>query len=129
MKLEGISLEKKDRLEPPILHFSGVDLVNRTPIYDIKPYLPYAESIPHAESGYAAESIPRLEVKVDAAAEESFAALDETSRRVITEVLSLDPRPSASADPEKTFGALLCGRNIRFRIIGATCWLSAVEIA
>ncbi len=128
MKLDGISLEKKDGMEPPLLHISGVDLVDGTPIYDVKPYLPYAESIPNAESGYAGDPVPRLEVNVEEAVVEAFAALDERSRRVITESLSLDPRPSATGDPNRAFGALLCGRNVRFRIIGATCWISAVEV-
>ena len=127
VKLDGISLEKKDGLEPPILQVSGVDLVDGTPIYDVKPYLPYAESISHAESGYAGGPVPRLEVKMEDAAAENFSALDERSRHVITESLSLDPRPSAASDPGKTFGALLCGRNVKFRVKDKTCWISAVE--
>lgn len=127
VKLDGISLRKENGKEPPLLHVSGVDLVDGTPIYDVKPYLPYAESIPHAESGYARDPVPRLEVKVEGEALENFLALEERSRRVIAEALSLDPRPSAVGDPEKTFGAALCGRNIRFRIIGTTCWISKVE--
>ena len=128
VKLDSISRERCDGLEPPLLHVSGVDLVDGTPIFDVKPYLSYAESIPHALSGYAADPVPRLGVKIEEAAAEDFAALDELSCRVITEALSLDPRPPAAGDPAKTYGALLCGRNVRFRICGATCWITKVSI-
>lgn len=129
VKLDGISYQQEDGVMPPLLHISGVDLVDGTPIYDVKPYLPYAESVPHAESGYAGKPVPRLEVKVEGTAAEDFAALDERSRRVITESLSLDPRPAAAGDPERIFGALLCGRNVRFRVIDTTCWISKVEVS
>ena len=127
VKLDSISRDKENGMEPPLLHLSGVDLVDGTPVYDVKPYLAFVESIPHAECGYATDPVPRLEVKTEDGAAEDFAALDERSRRVITEALSLDPRPPAAGDPGKIYGALLCGRNVRFRVIGATCWLSTVE--
>jgi len=128
VKLDGISREKHEGLEPPLLHISGVDLVDGTPVYDVKPYLSYAESIPDALCGYARDPVPRLEVKIGDTAAEDFAALEERSRRVISEALSLDPRPPAAGDPDKTYGALLCGRNVRFRIIGTTCWISTIGI-
>ena len=126
VKLDGISLDNTSGGMPPLLHFSGVDLVDGTPVYDIKPYLSYAESVPHAQSGYADAPIARLDVRIDQSAEKEFRALDGRSQRVITEALSLDPRPSAAGDPGKTYGALLCGRNVRFRVIAATCWVSGV---
>ncbi len=129
VKLDGVSLEKRKGLHPPLLHVSGVDLVDGTPIYDVKPYLPYAESVPHALSGYAGDPVPRLDVKVEQAALREFSALDERSRRVITESLSLDPRPPASGDPARLFGALLCGQNVRFHVIGTTCWISTIEVS
>jgi len=129
VKLDSISRGKENGIEPPLLHLSGVDLVDGTPVYDVKPYLAFVESIPHAESGYATGPIPRLEVKTEDGAAEGFAALDERSRRIIIETLSLDPRPPAAADKGKTYGALLCGRNVRFRVEGATCWISTVKEA
>lgn len=128
VKLDRIAWESEDGMEPPVLHFSGVDLVDGTPVYDIKPYLPYAESIPDATSGYAAEPIRRIAVIVDETASEDFGKLPERSQRVITEALSLDPRPAASpVDESKTYGAALCGKNIRFRFANGACFVTAVS--
>ena len=66
VKLENVFDQRTDGMEPPVLEFSGVDLVDGTPVYDIKPYLPYAESLPDAESGYAAEPIRRFRVEAEA---------------------------------------------------------------
>jgi tRNA-Thr(GGU) m(6)t(6)A37 methyltransferase TsaA len=122
VKLDRIGFETHEGLQPPLIHMSGVDLIDGTPIYDVKPYLPYAESVPDARSGYAAEPIPRLGVEIEPEAMEAFGALDERSQRVIREVLCLDARPAASPKAEqKIYGAELCGRNVRFRVNGDTC--------
>lgn len=127
VKLDGISSEPQDGLLPPLLHVSGVDLIDGTPVYDVKPYLPYAESLPEAKSGYAAEAIPRFAVEIEASALADFNSLSERSQRVIREVLSLDARPAASPkSPDKIYGADLCGRNVRFRVDGEVCWVVAV---
>ncbi len=128
VKLENVREKRTEGMAPPVLEFSGVDLVDGTPVYDIKPYLSYAESVPEAESGYAVEEIQRFQVRPETVCEGDFQQLDERSRRVITEVLSLDPRPAAGGgDPGRIFGAALCGRNIRFRFEDATCWISGIE--
>jgi tRNA-Thr(GGU) m(6)t(6)A37 methyltransferase TsaA len=128
VKLDRIAWESEDGKEPPALHLSGVDLVDGTPVFDVKPYLPYAESLPEAASGYAAEPIQRLEVVIDEAARDDFGKLPERARRVITEALSLDPRPAASPkDTGKTYGALLCGKNILFRFADGVCHITGVE--
>lgn len=122
VKLDKVDLEGGGGLHPPILHVSGVDLVDGTPIYDVKPYLPYAESVAGAESGYACDEIPRLEVAIEAGVLMDFEALDARSQRIIKEVLSLDARPAASPKAaDKIYGAELCGRNVRFRVDGETC--------
>ena len=111
----------------PILHLGGVDLVDGTPIYDIKPYLPYAESIPDARSGYAAGDIPRILVEISPAAAQSFAALPPRSQNVIRQALSLDPRPTASpSDPARIHGVHICGHNIRFSIQDSTCLITEI---
>lgn len=127
VKLDRIEIQRKDGCEPPILHFSGVDLVNGTPIYDIKPYLSYAESLPEAMGGYAGKPPGRVAVAIETGAEHDFNALDARSQQIIREVLSLDPRPAASAKAGKTYGASLCGRNVRFRIVDGTCWISTIK--
>lgn len=128
VRLDCVATEASEGLRPPLLHVSGVDLIDGTPIYDVKPYLPYAESVPDAKSGYASGAIPRFDVSIDENAVPAFQELDERSQRVIWEVLSLDPRPAASGkDVGKTHGALLCGRNIRFRFEGAICRISEIS--
>lgn len=128
VKLDRIAAEREGGVEPPALHFSGLDLMDGTPVYDVKPYLPFIESLPDAMVGYAAEPMRRMEVKIEASAAKDFAALDERSQRVITEVLSLDPRPAASPREDgKPYGAVLCGKNVRFHFADGICWISAIS--
>jgi tRNA-Thr(GGU) m(6)t(6)A37 methyltransferase TsaA len=117
--LEGIDTTSPDG---PILKLGGVDLIDGTPIYDIKPYLPYAESIPNARSGYAQVEIPRLKVEICDDTQAAFTALPDRAQNLIIEALSLDPRPAVqSQQHDRTFGAILCGKNIRFTVEGRTC--------
>lgn len=112
----------------PRLRVGGLDLVEGTPIYDIKPYLPYAEAVVEAEAGFAADGIPRLEVRVDDSVAEAFAALPIRAQSVIREALALDPRPSVQTDDEeRIFGALLCGHDVRFTVRDGCCRI--VELA
>ncbi len=118
-RLEGIDTEAADG---PALLLGGLDLIDGTPVYDIKPYLPYAESVPDAAAGFATDEIPRLTVEVADAAAGDFAALPERARRVIREALSLDPRPAVRGDDDsRVFGALLCGADVRFTISPGRC--------
>lgn len=119
VRLEGIDTGSADG---PALLLGGLDLVDGTPVYDIKPYLPYAEAIPEAAAGFAAAEIPRLAVVVADEAAEEFSALPERSRLVIRQTLALDPRPAVCGDDEtRVFGALLCGANVRFTITAGVC--------
>lgn len=119
VRLEGIDTAARDA---PRLLLGGVDLLDGTPVYDIKPYLPYAEAIPSAAAGFAREEIPRLEVEIAAEAAAEFAALTQRAQAVIREALALDPRPAVrGGDSARVFGALLCGRNVRFTIRNGTC--------
>ena len=86
----------------------GADLVDGTPIYDIKPYIVYADSHPDARSGFAAEA-PRKALKV---VWEDPSMQDET----LEAILSLDPRPAYQDDPTRIYGLSYNGRNIRFRV-------------
>src|SRR6478752_3438727 len=90
VRLEGIDTTAANS---PVLLLGGLDLLDGTPIYDVKPYLPYAEALPEATGGFAGEAIVRLPVEVDAAARENFASLPPRARAVLLEALSLDPRP------------------------------------
>jgi hypothetical protein len=99
-----------------------VDLIDGTPVYDIKPYLPYAESIPDATAGFAGDEIPRLTIELADEAVEAFASLPDRAQAVIREALALDPRPAVQTeDAGRVFGAALCGRNVRFTIADGVC--------
>lgn len=125
-RLEDIDTDVK---EGPVLLLAGLDLLDGTPVYDIKPYLPYAEAIPDAAAGFAAPEIPRLHVEISSAADAEFSKLPERARTLIREALSLDPRPAVAADENgRIYGALLCGKNVRFSVENGVCHVLAVEI-
>lgn len=125
VRLEGVDTTSPDG---PALLLGGLDLLDGTPIYDIKPYLSYAESIPDATAGFAGDEIPRLAVEIAAAAAAEFFALPQRAQSVIRQALSLDPRPAVQADAaDRVFGALLCGRNVRFTVKDGTCHVLTVN--
>jgi tRNA-Thr(GGU) m(6)t(6)A37 methyltransferase TsaA len=125
VKLEGVDLASP---EGPVLLLGGLDLLDGTPIYDVKPYLPYAEALPDATAGFAHEEIPRLPVEVERAAAEDFQSLSPRARAVITEALSLDPRPATQmADAGREFGATLCSCNVRFLVRDGACRIVRIE--
>jgi tRNA-Thr(GGU) m(6)t(6)A37 methyltransferase TsaA len=127
----GLSLVRLDaviRQPRPRLRVAGVDLLDGTPILDIKPYLPYADALPTARAGYAGTAPDaRLSVRFSVQAEAALAG--DTSaglRELIVEVLSLDPRPAYRDGPEpgRRYGIRLAGHEVRWRVVGA----DAVEV-
>jgi tRNA-Thr(GGU) m(6)t(6)A37 methyltransferase TsaA len=125
VRLEGIDTTAADA---PVLLLGGVDLLDGTPVYDIKPYLPYAESIPDASAGFAGDEIPRLQVEVADEAARAFADMPQRAQAVIREALALDPRPAVlTDDPDRVFGALLCGRDVRFSITEGVCRIVEID--
>lgn len=125
VRLEGIDRDSK---LSPVLLLGGLDLIDSTPVYDIKPYLPYAESIPEASAGFAEDAIHRLEISIAEEAAPAFDKLPARSQSLIREALSLDPRPAVqTGDDGRIFGALLCGRNVRFVVKDGVCRI--VEVA
>ena len=97
-----------------VLHVLGADLMNGTPIFDIKPYLPYTDSHPQARSGFAPTAANHLlEVVWNDSARQMLAAeLIET----ITDVLAHDPRPQYQHDPERVYGFCFADYEIRFKV-------------
>ncbi|MGL4401452.1 MAG: tRNA (N6-threonylcarbamoyladenosine(37)-N6)-methyltransferase TrmO [Luteolibacter sp.] len=127
VRLEGVDLAAPDS---PVLLLGGLDLLDGTPVFDVKPYLPYAEAVPEAVGGFASEPVVRLPVEVAAGAEEDFLRLPARSRAVMREALSLDPRPATRAgDSDRVFGAALCGCNVRFTILGGVCRILEISTA
>ncbi len=112
VKLEGIEMTDKG----PVLHVAGADLRDRTPIYDIKPYLPYADCHPDAEEGFAG-AVKEYELQVVFPAE-LLERLEEEKRTAIIEVLKQDPRPSNQSGQEKAYGVAFAGYDIKFCVEG-----------
>lgn len=124
----GLSLvrleEILDTAHGPVLRVSGADMVDGTPIYDIKPYLPYVESIPDARGGFSdAHSADRLRVVFP----ETLLALVKPDRRAaLLDVLALDPRPAYQRDEARVYGFLFMDFDVRFKVRGDT--LTVVEL-
>ena len=112
VKLEGVAHEEGSG---DVLIVSGADLMDGTPIYDIKPYLPYADAHPEARGGFAPS--PKETVAVDCPPE-LLAALPEGQREALLGVLAQDPRPQYQHDPERVYGMSFGGWDVKFRVCG-----------
>lgn len=111
VKLEEVRQEKG---LGTVLVVSGADLMDGTPIYDVKPYLPYADCHPEATGGFAHEVKDyALEVVIP---EELLAKVPEDKREALRGVLAQDPRPGYQRDPERTYGFEFAALEVRFRV-------------
>ncbi len=114
----GLSSVKLDRIEytkeGPVLHVSGIDLRDNTPIYDIKPYLAYVDSHPDACDGFAA--LHKEESLTVCFPEQLLAILPECKRTAAIEILRQDPRPHYQNDAEREYGVSFAGFNIGFTV-------------
>lgn len=111
LKLERIEF---DKMEGPVIFVSGCDMIDGTPIFDIKPYLPYADCIPDAKAGFTKDVKERtLEVKIDRNMLEKFPA---EKRDLLKEILKNDPRPSYQNDAERIYGFEFCGFEVKFTV-------------
>ena len=120
-----ISAIRPDTPDGPVIYVRGADLMDGTPIYDIKPYIVYADSRPDASCGYVDNlSDRRLEVVYEPHVID--AVKDKEIMRSLTEVLSLDPRPAYQNDPHREYGLSFAGMNVRFKVMGET--LTVVSI-
>ena len=113
----GLSCVKLERIEytgeGPVLIVRGADLMDATPILDVKPYLPYADSRPDATGGFTdAISARVLRAEIP---EELLRRVPEEKREPLREVLEQDPRPSYQDDPERIYGFGFAGMEVRFR--------------
>ena len=112
VKLEGVAHEEGSG---DVLIVSGADLMDGTPIYDVKPYLPYADAHPEARGGFAPS--PKETVAVDCPPE-LLTALPEGQREALLGVLAQDPRPQYQHDPERVYGMSFGGWDVKFRVCG-----------
>lgn len=126
----GLSSVRLDRVEldpalGPVLHVSGADLMDGTPIFDIKPYLPYTDSHPQAAGGFTdGLAHAPLTVACDPALLEHIPA---DSREGLLGVLAGDPRPRYQEDPQRIYGLSFAGRNVKFTVDGDRLTVIAVE--
>ena len=112
----GLSSVRIDRIEDGVIHVLGADLMDGTPIYDIKPYLEYVDSHTGVRSGFVDErQWQRLEVVMPEELRELFAP-DELKALLAT--LEQDPRPQYHDDPQRIYGMPFGGRDVRFRVEG-----------
>ena len=126
----GLSSVRLDRgeLDPalgPVPHVPGADLMDGTPIFDIKPYLPYTDSHPQATGGFTdGLAHEPLTVECSPALLEHIPA---DSREGLLGVLAGDPRPRYQEDPQRVYGLSFAGRNVKFTVDGDRLTVIAVE--
>ena len=124
--LSAVKLEKVE-IHPelgPVLHVSGADLMDGTPIYDIKPYIPYADCIPDAKGGFTRETDNSLLEVIFP--ENLLEIIPFEKQKAVMQILAFDPRPSYQEDDERIYGVEFAGFDIRFRVKGRV--INVVEV-
>lgn len=124
VELAGIE-ETADR--GPVLHIRGADLMDGTPVLDIKPYLPYADCIPEAAGGFAA--VPAGETLEVDIPPELLERVPPERREALRGVLALDPRPRYQEDPDRVYGFGFAGLEVRFSVAGKRLTVREIEAA
>jgi hypothetical protein len=127
--LSSVKLEAVERTENDgaVLIVSGADLLDGTPIYDIKPYLAYTDSHPEAIGGFA-DPVREYALKVDFC-KELLAKIEVSKQNTLIELLSQDPRPSYQNDPEREYGMVFAEYEIFFKVDGDMLTVTRVEAA
>lgn len=120
VRLAGIDRETP---EGPVLRVAGADLVDGTPIFDLKPYLPYADCKPEALGGFAPAADALLEVAIPP---ELLALVPEGKRAALLGALAQDPRPPYQEDPARVYGLTFAGLEVRFRVAGGRLFVTEI---
>lgn len=128
----GLSCVKMDSIEfsspdGPVINVCGADLMDGTPVYDIKPYIKYADSRPEAVCGYV-DRLEERSLKVVFPSELADRVADKSVIPPLMETLRLDPRPSYHDDPERVYGLSFAGYNVRFRVAGQVLNVIDLEV-
>lgn len=126
----GLSSVRLERMEHTaewgtVLRIRGADLMDGTPVYDIKPYLSYVDAIPEAAGGFARE--PASEKLTVDCPLELLERLPEEKQKALLSVLALDPRPPYHHDPERIYNLDFAGVTVRFRVEGERMNVLAIE--
>ncbi len=121
----GLSCVRIERVEPGVLFVSGADLADGTPVYDVKPYVPYADSRPEARGGFVDSNAWKLmEVEIP---QEVVEMLGTDDSEALSQLLSLDPRPQYQDDPERVYGLAYGGYDVKFRVAGGKVFVLSLE--
>lgn len=124
VRLESI----EETPEGPVLHVSGADLRNNTPIYDIKPYVPYVDAHPEAKEGFTAVTKEySLNVNMDEATASMLETVPENLRAGLIQVLGQDPRPAYHDDPNRAYGMRFGGYEVKFRVENETVYVVSIS--
>lgn len=127
----GLSVVKILKIEAEegagiVLTVSGADLMDKTPIYDIKPYMPASDIIPDAKGGYAAGAKDKnLHINCS---EKLLERIPEDKKDTLFKILSLDPRPSYQNDPDRIYGMKYADYDIRFKVCGEELIIVDIDV-
>ena len=121
VKLEKITYEESG----PVLHILGADLMNGTPVYDIKPYVTYSDSIPEAYGGFS-EKVKDYQLDV-VIPPEHLEKVPEQKRDILREILSQDPRPSYQEDSQRVYGMEYADMEIKFTVAESVLTVKEIE--
>ena len=114
-----------EHIEDGVIHVLGADLMDGTPIYDIKPYLEYVDSHTGVRSGFVDErQWQELNVEMPEELQRQFSP-DEL--QALLAILRQDPRPHYHDDPQRMYGMPFAGRDVRFRVENGTLFVTLVE--
>ena len=108
-----LGIQKTEQLGT-VIRVAGADLMDGTPIFDIKPYIPYCDSHPDATGGFT-DTAGDFMLKVDISPEH-LAKFPQSKHKALMELLSHDPRPSYQQDADRLYGLAFSGHNIRFTV-------------
>lgn len=128
----GLSCVKMDSIEfsspdGPVINVFGADLMDGTPVYDIKPYIKYADARPEAVCGYV-DRLEERSLKVVFPSELADRVADKSVIPPLMETLRLDPRPSYHDDPERIYGLSFSGYNVKFKVSGLVLNVTDLEV-
>ncbi len=125
--LSAVRLEKVDEIkgQGTVLIVSGADLMNGTPIYDIKPYLHYADCKPDANNGFVSAEKALLNVEIS---EELCGMINKDKLDVLKNILAQDPRPAYIDDESREFGISFSDYNIKFTVSGDRLVVTEIKI-
>ena len=121
VKLVAVEQTEHDGLA---LRLAGADLMDGTPVYDVKPYVPYADCHPQALSGFAADSGRTLNVRFAA---DTLEKVPENKRAALSGVLANDPRPRYQRDPERVYAMEFAGLEVKFSVDGEELIVKEIE--